>query len=81
MYAAVEQAGQEPLFRYQRYLSGLSGAIRAGRRIDASIARYPRGLRIGGRDGDALCAAARVLIAETGASDLLLDEDAGLREA
>lgn len=54
-------------------------ACRYGRRIDAAIAKYQRGRRLGGDEGRELCAVARTMVVELGASPALLDEDAGSR--
>ncbi|GIW73370.1 MAG: hypothetical protein KatS3mg102_2912 [Planctomycetota bacterium] len=56
-----------------------AAAGRAGRPLDAAIARYQRGRRLGGRMGAALIAQARQRLAIAGASERLLEEDAGLR--
>ena len=50
-------------------------ALAFGQRVDAAVARYQRGLRLGGDEGRALCASARALAAETGARAVVLDED------
>jgi serine/threonine protein kinase len=52
-------------------------ATRAGQPVDAAIARYQRGRRLGGEEGAALVAAARALLVESGASERLLEEDGG----
>jgi hypothetical protein len=54
-------------------------ARRYERRVDAEIARYQRGLRIGGDEGAALCQMARDAMSANGAGLALLDEDAALR--
>ena len=43
--------------------------------IDAAIARYQRGARIGGDIGASLRASARALITQTGASEGLLENE------
>ena len=50
-----------------------------GQRIDVAIARHQRGLRLGGDEGAALQQQARALLAELGAGEQLLAEDAGQR--
>lgn len=47
--------------------------------IDAAIADFQRGARLGGSEGDALCARARAAIAAVGASEIILHEDAARR--
>ena len=50
-------------------------ATRAGQPVEAGIARYQRGRRMGGDEGAALVTSARALLVEAGASERLLDED------
>src|SRR5262249_27184610 len=54
-------------------------AARYGRSIDEAIARHQWGLRVRGDEGRAACEEARRSVREAGASERLLDEDAGLR--
>lgn len=54
-------------------------AVLHERRIDAPIARFQRGLRLGGMEGKDLCDGARRAILLAGASEALLFEDAGRR--
>ena len=56
-----------------------AAAERAGQPIDLAIARYQRGRRLGGDEGDALIAAARRALVEIGAAERMLEEDVGLR--
>ncbi len=75
---AADQAGQPG-----RALALLQRAEEQSRRhdlrISAAIARYQRGLRLGGDEGDTLCREAREEIESIGGSARLLDEDAGRR--
>ncbi len=50
-------------------------AARWHQRVDVAIARFQRGLRIGGDEGKGLLIEARRLISEAGASEILLHED------
>jgi len=50
-----------------------------GRRLDESIARYQRGLRVGGDEGAGLCRSARERVHDLGARACVLDEDARFR--
>jgi hypothetical protein len=54
-------------------------APRHGHRVDAAIARYQRGRRLGGAEGEGLIVEARRAIVDLGSIERLLDEDAGLR--
>jgi hypothetical protein len=69
--------------RQQRALDLLraaeEAAARDGRPLDEAVCRYQRGKRIGGGEGQALMQAAREQIADRGATELMLEEDAGLR--
>jgi len=55
------------------------GALAVGQRVGAAVARFQRGSRIGGDEGEALVATARALCLEAGASETILHEDAGRR--
>jgi tetratricopeptide (TPR) repeat protein len=50
-------------------------ALAFGHRVDAAVARYQRGLRLGGEEGRALCDSARALATECGARAIVLSED------
>jgi tetratricopeptide (TPR) repeat protein len=54
-------------------------AARFDRKVDAAIARWQRGRRLGGDYGAELCASAEELVRSLEVSPLLLQEDAGLR--
>jgi tetratricopeptide (TPR) repeat protein len=54
-------------------------AERVNQRMDIAIARYQRGIRIGGSEGEGLIASARALMQEAGAHPLLLEEDVARR--
>jgi serine/threonine protein kinase len=54
-------------------------AQRFGQRLDVAICRYQRGRRLGGDRGAELVAEARRILAELGAGEGVLEEDAGLR--
>jgi hypothetical protein len=54
-------------------------ASRTSRSVDVAIARWQRGQRFGGEEGARLCASAVEVVRGQGASELVLDEDAGRR--
>jgi serine/threonine protein kinase len=54
-------------------------AARWQQRVDVAIARFQRGLRLGGDEGKGLRSDAQRLISEVGASEILLHEDPRLR--
>jgi tetratricopeptide (TPR) repeat protein len=54
-------------------------ALACAQPMQAEVARYQRGLRIGGEEGRALVLAARRAAREGGTAELMLEEDAGLR--
>jgi tetratricopeptide (TPR) repeat protein len=54
-------------------------ARRFGRSIDVAIARFQRGLRVGGETGASWMSEARAMLRPLGASEALLREDARLR--
>lgn len=54
-------------------------AARFDRKIDVEVARYQRGLRLGGDEGRALVDGSRAAVGALGASELVLREDAGRR--
>lgn len=54
-------------------------SLRFQRPIDAAIARWQRGRRLGGDEGRALCESAVRDVRAQGGSELVLEEDAGLR--
>jgi len=76
-YAASAEGRDEAALALLEVAEAEAG--RWGQGIDVAIARYQRGRRLGGDEGESLVVGARRLIAETGASEQLLDEDAGLR--
>jgi len=54
-------------------------ATRYGRRLDAAIAKWQRGRRIGGDAGAASCREAEAIVTDAGATHALLAEDVALR--
>jgi hypothetical protein len=54
-------------------------AAHVGQTIDVAIARYQRGIRLGGDEGRALVAGAREAIVAAGSREAVLEEDAGRR--
>ncbi len=54
-------------------------AARYQRRIDVAIARYQRGLRLGGEAGSQLKESAEAVVSALGVRAIILQEDAGLR--
>jgi hypothetical protein len=54
-------------------------ALAAGQRIDVAVARYQRGIRLGGDEGRTLCTNASELLRRTGAHPMLLHEDIARR--
>lgn len=51
-----------------------------GQAVSAAIARYQRGLRLGGDAGATLCQEARDAVRTAGVSEVLLQEDAARRQ-
>jgi hypothetical protein len=76
-YAADALGEPELAVRHLEVADRVATAL--GRRIDAPIARFQLGLRLGGTRGRELCDAAREAIAAAGGSPTLLFEDAARR--
>lgn len=77
--AYAEDAAGRPERALEHLATAEKLALRFDRRLDVAIARFQRGLRLGGSEGAALQASAREAIRQAGSRELLLHEDAALR--
>ncbi|MFW5739755.1 MAG: hypothetical protein ACOC1F_05255 [Myxococcota bacterium] len=75
---AADACGREAdaLWQLQR---AESMAEQFDQRIDSAIARFQRGLRLGGRRGREMCEQARTQMQAYGGGEAILREDVGLR--
>ena len=77
--AYVADAASRPELALRLLERAESVAQRFGRQVDAAIASYQLGLRLGGDQGRSLCDGARDLVCSMGVGQQLLEEDPGLR--
>lgn len=77
--AYVADAGGKPETALRRLRRAESLALSLDQQIDVAIARYQRGLRLGGETGRELCQQAAGLVEEQGGGIAILQEDVGLR--